>query len=145
MLQVLDNPALDDRLTSVSAQRFTATPMSDRRKCEQMWDHYLGPDRGDDVSPLASPARASDLTGLPPTYLMTAQYDPLRDEGLEYARRLIEAGVPVELHNVPGVFHGFTTLPSDTSRRVLGWRTDALARALGVEVPGSTARHRVNK
>src|SRR5215217_6501572 len=69
---------------------------------------------------------------------MTAQYDPLRDEGLECARRLIEAGVPVELHNVPGVFHGFTTLPSDTSRRVLGWRTYALARVLGVEVPGST-------
>ena len=129
-LQVLDNPALDDRLTTPSSRQFTATPMWDRRKCEQMWDLYLGPDRGDDVAPFAVPARAEDLGGLPPTYVMTAQYDPLRDEGLDYARRLLEAGVPVELHCVPGAFHGFTALPAEVSRRALAWRTDALARAL---------------
>jgi acetyl esterase/lipase len=133
-MQVLDNPALDDRLTSSSMRQFTATPMWDRRKCEQMWDLYLGPERGAEVSPLAAAARAHDLSGLPPTYLMVAQFDPLRDEGLAYAGRLMEAGVPVELHAVPGAFHGFTSLPTALSRRVLDWRTAALARALDVQV-----------
>jgi acetyl esterase/lipase len=68
---------------------------------------------------------------------MTAQYDPLRDEGLDYARRLLEASVPVELHCVAGAFHGFTSLPAEVSRRALGWRTEALARALSVPDSGS--------
>jgi acetyl esterase/lipase len=58
------------------------------------------------VSIYAAPSRATDLTGLPPTYLSTMELDPLRDEGIEYALRLLQAGVSVELHSFPGTFHG---------------------------------------
>ena len=70
-----------------------------------------------DVSPYAAPARADELGGLPPAYVMTAELDPLRDEGIEYAMRLLHAGVSVELHQFAGAFHGFDLLPTAISRR----------------------------
>jgi acetyl esterase/lipase len=69
------------------------------------WSYYLGPDT-DDVSPYASPAIAPDLSGLPPAYVTTMEFDPLRDEGIIYALRMMQAGVAVELHSYPGTFHG---------------------------------------
>jgi acetyl esterase/lipase len=81
-----------------------------------LWNAYLGEDRSD-VSPYAAPARAEELAGLPATYLMTAELDPLRDEGIEYATRLLHAGVSVELHQFAGAFHGFDLLPTAISRR----------------------------
>jgi acetyl esterase len=70
------------------------------------WDHYL-PDPAARTHPLASPLQAADLSGLPPTVLVVADLDPLRDEGLAYAARLSEAGLPVRLRRVPGLVHGF--------------------------------------
>jgi len=70
------------------------------------WDHYL-PDAEGRAHPYASPLQADDLTGLPPTVLVVADLDPLRDEGLAYGARLTEAGVPVRLRHVPGLVHGF--------------------------------------
>ena len=70
------------------------------------WSHYLGPD-GDGASPLASPVRAPDLARLPPAFVLTAEFDPLRDEGEHYAARLAAAGVATELIRYDGVTHGF--------------------------------------
>jgi acetyl esterase len=69
------------------------------------WDHYLAsPDEG--KNPYASPLHASNLKGLPPAMVVTAEFDPLRDEGQAYARRLQEAGVSVKASHYDGMIHG---------------------------------------
>jgi acetyl esterase/lipase len=108
-MQLLLYPVLDDRLTTTSARRYTEAPWWDARHCEQMWDYYLGPERDGD-RPYAAPGRTSDLGGLPQAHIVVAEHDALRDEALEYARRLNDAGVPVELHQYAGTFHGFDGL-----------------------------------
>ena len=67
------------------------------------WRHYLG---SAPATPYAAPARAADLSGLPPAFVATAESDPVRDEAITYALRLLQAGVPSELHQWPGTFHG---------------------------------------
>lgn len=128
--QVLGIPELDDRLETPSMRQFTDTPLWNRPNAVMSWRHYLGENPGE-VSPYAAPARAKDLRGLPPAYVSTMQYDPLRDEGIHYALRLLEHGVAVELHQYPGTFHGsmlFTN--ADVSRRSMVEMTAALRRGL---------------
>lgn len=133
--QLLGIPELDDRLETTSMRTFVDTPMWTRSASEQSWSHYLGPAGADgsraDVSPYAAPARATDLTGLPPAYISTAELDPLRDEGILYALRLLEAGVSVELHQFPGTFHGSLMVTgAAVSRRAIAEFNLVLARAL---------------
>lgn len=80
-----------------------------RDMMQWFWHHYL--ERAEDgQDPLAAPLRAEDLSGLPPATVVTAEYDPLRDEGEAYARRLDEAGVPTQAVRYDGVIHGFVSM-----------------------------------
>jgi len=84
------------------------------------WDLYL-PDKAAADDPYASPLRARDLKGLPPALVITAEYDPLVDEGRAYAMRLQEAGVPTRYSCCAGTIHGFLIVPAlaeDTARAV---------------------------
>jgi acetyl esterase len=102
-LQYLNIPELDDRLETPSVQAYTDTPVANRANLVLTWQHYLA---GQQATAYAAPARATDLAGLPPSYVAVCEFDPLRDEGIAYAQRLVQAGVPVELHLYPGTFHG---------------------------------------
>lgn len=104
--QLLVYPVLDDRLTTPSMTSFVDTPVFARPTAEAMWRYYLGAGVSD-ISPYAAPARATDLSGLPPAYIEACALDPLRDENIAYAARLLHAGNATELHVLPGVPHGF--------------------------------------
>ncbi|MGW1029072.1 alpha/beta hydrolase [Streptomyces sp. NPDC002577] len=104
--QLLDSPMLDDSLTTSSARAFTDAPLWASSSNEDAWRHYLGARAGEPAPPYAAAARATDLTGLPPAFVAVAAHDPLRDEGIDYARRLTDAGVLTELVLYPGTFHG---------------------------------------
>ena len=104
--QLLEIPELDDRLDTPSMLRFQDTPLWNRPNAVWSWRHYLGEGHEGEVSQYAAPARAKELAGLPPAYVSTMEFDPLRDEGIRYAARMLEAGVSVELHSYAGTFHG---------------------------------------
>ena len=133
--QYLGIPELDDRLDTPSMRHFLDTPMWSRPQAERSWEWYLGDAHGtDDVSPYAAPARATDLAGLPPAYISTMEFDPLRDEGIRYALDLLAAGVSVELHSFPGTFHGSAMVTTAAvSRREAVERMVVLRRALGLD------------
>lgn len=129
--QSLLYPVIDDRMITPSMIHFVDIQGWNRINSEYMWTHYLGERNGKDVSPYAAPARACDLRGLPPGYVMTIDYDALRDEGINYAQSLLQAGVHVELHHYPETFHGFDTVAaSETSRRARREHYTVLCHAL---------------
>jgi acetyl esterase len=131
--QYLGIPELDDRLDTPSMRAFVDTPMWNRPNAVVSWDSYLGVGvpGTEDVSPYAAPARATDLTGLPPAYVSVMAFDPLRDEGIAYALALQGAGVSVELHLYPGTFHGSSLVPgAAVSKREAVERYAVFAKAL---------------
>ncbi|MEV5714631.1 alpha/beta hydrolase fold domain-containing protein [Amycolatopsis mediterranei] len=119
--QILVFPMLDDRTTTPDPELLPFATWTYEDNVTG-WSALLG-DRagGPDVSPYAAAARASDLTGLPPTYLEVGRLDIFRDEDLDYARRLGAAGVDVEFHLHPGVPHEFESF---------AWDTDVARRAV---------------
>lgn len=126
--QLLNQPELDDRQQTWSARYCTDTPFMTSDKLAASWRHYLG---DQPATHYAAPARATDLSDLPPAYIATAEFDPLRDEGITYALRLLQAGVSVDLHQWPGTFHGSqAVLSADVSQRQLTELFAALRRAL---------------
>jgi acetyl esterase/lipase len=132
--QFLGIPELDHRLETTSMRAFVDTPLWHRGNAIKSWQMYLGTDHDGEVSPYASPAIAADLCGLPPAYITTMEFDPLRDEGIVYAMRLMAAGVSVELHSFPGTFHGSALIPgAAVSKRGHDELLVALARGLRVD------------
>lgn len=127
VLQLLHQPVLDDRPTA-SRREFRDTPAFDGEGAELMWRHYLGdqPARAPAV-----PGRRSRLSGFAPAFITCAEIDPFRDEAVEYALRLLRAGVSTELHVFPGACHGFDSLLPEwsASQRLFALQGDALARA----------------
>jgi acetyl esterase len=107
--QLLIYPATDFRMNHPSHSEPETDCLLSHTVMRWFRDHYLN-DAGDIDNWRASPARAEDLSGLPPAFVLTAGADPLRDEGNEYARRLSEAGVEVAYQTYPGQFHGFVTM-----------------------------------
>jgi acetyl esterase/lipase len=129
-LQLLTYPVLDDRLQTGSSQ-WRDTPVFSHTEAAVMWDRYLASADRRDLSPYAAPARAMDLSGLPPAYILVAEVDPLRDEALDFALRLLDARVPVDLHHFAGAVHGFEKIgDSALGRRATDDRHEALAAAL---------------
>ncbi len=131
--QLLVYPMLDDRNTTRSSYAITDPRTWNRESNLTGWNAYLqGMAGGDDVSPYAAPARADDLSGLPPAYLNVGDLDLFLDEDVAYARAMADAGVPVELHIYPGAYHGSNSIAPD-SQLAIRWAADemaALARAL---------------
>jgi acetyl esterase len=132
--QMLHIPELDDRLETPSMRKFVDSPLWNRPLAVKSWQFYLGDLAGNDDVPIyAAPARATDLSGLPPAYVSTAENDPLRDEGIAYALAMLRAGVSVELHQFPGTFHGSALVTgAAVSRRAAQEASVVLRRALGL-------------
>jgi acetyl esterase/lipase len=111
--QLLDSPMLDDRQLTSSSQQ-DGLPVWSRGSNTFGWKAYLGDLYGrDDVPFTAAPARTTDLSGLPPAFVSVGAVDGFRDEDIDYALRLSQAGVSTELHVYRGACHGFNLLAPD--------------------------------
>jgi acetyl esterase/lipase len=130
--QLLIYPMLDDRELTVSRRTVTDPRVWNHVSNRIGWAAYLGSLAGDEVPAPAAPARATSLAGLPPAWIATTELDLFRDEDIDYARRLLEAGVPTELHVYPGGVHGFDLFAPDASltQRFCRDRDEGFARLL---------------
>lgn len=134
--QMLIYPMLDDRNATGSSQELTGEGVWDSGSNKTAWSMLLGGRVGsEDVPAYAAPARASDLSGLPAAYLELGSVETLRDEDLEYARRIWQAGGHAELHVWPGGFHAFDLIApgSSLARAAAEVRRGWLRRLLAVE------------
>ena len=135
--QLLDSPMLDDRTGTTSdphphTGEFVWTPARNRFGWKAMLGREPG---GEDVPDEMVPARVKDYSGLPPAFISVGALDLFLEEDMEYIRRLTRAGVPAELHVIPGAYHGFNIAgPTPQVMQVGGLRMQALARAFGVEL-----------
>lgn len=115
--QILLYPVTDASCSSPSAQAFTDTPLWTAGANRIMWDIYLRGGPTDPPPRYASPAHRQDLSGLPAAFIETAEFDPLRDEAIAYAKRLATAGVTVRLNQTRGTIHAIDTVPASAATR----------------------------
>jgi acetyl esterase len=137
VFQLLVYPVTDYSFSTPSYQDNADGYLLTKDSMVWFWDHYLRTE-ADGQDHRASPLRASDLTGLPPALVITAEYDPLRDEGEAYGRRLQEAGVDTTISRYDGMIHGFFGMVGimDKSGQVMEEATAALRAAFaGAAVP----------
>jgi len=131
--QLLIYPVTDAALDTPSARAITSDdyPLS-RADMEWFWRQYLRDD-ADRANPYASPARAKSLAGLPPALVITAEIDPLCDEGERYAAALQRAGVPARFTRYEGVTHGFVGMEAvlDKGRAAVAESAQVLRAAFG--------------
>lgn len=124
-LSVLNTPALGlGPSLSAEQMRFDAALLSGQDLAQGV-RVYLGGLKGKDPSYYAVPNVARDFSGLPPTFLIAAECDPLRDESLEYMAHLLREAIPVELHLIPGALHGFNAVLTPTAQ----WLNEGIVRA----------------
>lgn len=131
--QLLMCPMIDDRNDTPSARQMSGRGLWDREANHAGWTALLGERRGGpDVSPYAAPARAVDLSGLPPAYIDVGSAETFRDEDVAYANRIWQAGGQAELHVWQGGFHGFEGMAPQAavSRAARTARLDWLKRLL---------------
>ncbi len=126
-LQVLVYPVTDCDLETTSYRDPASQALLTRDSMTWFWDHYA-PAAAARLHPDASPLRAASLADLPPAVVLTAEHDPLRDEGELYATRLLKAGVPVRHQRFAGQMHGFFTMVDvlPGAGEALGWVTAAI-------------------
>lgn len=125
--QILLYPVTDADCKTPSAQAFTDTPLWNAKGSRAMWSLYLRGSPRDPPPPYASPAHRASLAGLPPAYVETAEFDPLRDEALDYARRLDADGVRVILNATRGTIHAVDTVPdAPLTRAAMAARAEAV-------------------
>jgi acetyl esterase len=127
VFQLLHQPVLDDRTTASKAE-FRTSPAFDGEAADLMWRHYLGTESG---SPGAVPARRNGFGRFPTTLITCAEIDPFRDEAIDFALRLLHAGVSTELHVFARTCHGFDSLLPDwsISERLFTLQGHALSNA----------------
>lgn len=130
--QALIYPVTDYEFDSASMRDNATGFFLERDSMRWFYGHYLR-DPSDGADWRVSPARARDLSGLPPAFVLTAEFDPLRDQGEAYARRLAAAGVDVDLRRYDGVFHGFFGMRDlmEPAQQAFDDVTEALRAALG--------------
>jgi acetyl esterase len=138
--QLLIYPATDMRMNMPSIDENADGPLLTKASMHWFIHHYVNSD-GDRTDPLASPMLASNVCGLPPAFILTAECDPLRDEGEAYGQRLREAGVPVEVQRYDGMPHGFFSFAAalDGGRRALADATSRLRSAFELVEAGRSA------
>lgn len=133
--------ALDDRSATGEYAHPTAGQYVWKRESNHFaWSALLGhAPGGSDVSPYAAPARAANLAGLPPTFIGIGALDLFLEEDIDYARRLLRAGVPTELHVYPGAVHGFNLLGPGTQVAQAYQRDIVAALRRGLRVDAQTS------
>ena len=130
--QVLVYPVTAADLDTASYREHGEGLFLTRAMMAWFWDQYA-PDAAQRASPLAAPL-AGDAAGLPPATVLTAEYDPLRDEGAAYARHLEAVGVPVTYRDFPGMIHGFLGMNDVLSQAATAqaWLCEQLREALAI-------------